>query len=114
MILSRSLVAFVLSVTLMLGSVTVAVARSEMAGAGVLDLCGSAQTTVLLDPMGHSLPSRHACLHCLAALVAVVLPQPVPTPMPALLAVQTGQSQTVTLPTRPSPTPLARGPPIWI
>jgi hypothetical protein len=111
--LSRSLVAFVLSVTLMLGSVATSVARSEMAGAGVLVLCGGTQTSVLLDPMGNPLPSRHACPHCLAASVAAVLPQLVLTALPAPLAVQTGKSQTVSFPTRPSPTPLARGPPIW-
>lgn len=63
-----------LTLTLLWGSVTEAVARSEMAGAADQVICGGYGTfTLTLDANGNPV-TRHPCTHCLSAAVAAVLP----------------------------------------
>ena len=112
MIRCRPLFAVFLALTLMLGSVVGAVARSEMAGARTLDLCGANNSSVLLDAMGRPVPLRHNCPHCLAAGVAAVLPSPVRVLAPLTVAAVQRTTLVVTSHAKPALTPSARGPPI--
>lgn len=70
---TRSLFALFLTLILAWGSVTQAVAHSEMAGVNMVVLCDS--TALLLDADGN--PVSHApCQHCLAAIALAVLADP--------------------------------------
>ena len=82
---AKPLVALLLALILMLGSVVAAVARSEMAGATSFALCGTGPATVLLDPVGHAVQARHACPHCLATGLAAILPSATYTPEPGAI-----------------------------
>ena len=122
MIRLKPLVALLLSLFLMLGSVAGAVARSEMSGATDQTLCGAAGatvlrgTTVLRGARGRPCPKRRACPHCLAVgLVAglvAVLPVPGLTAEPKTFTASTSHPNfAVCWQDRPSLTPSARGPP---
>lgn len=110
----RPLLAILLALTLMMGSVASAVARSEMAGVTDVTLCGAdgALTTLQLDASGNPVTPGHDCPHCLAAGAVAVLSGPALTP--GLTGVRSAlvlPGLTGTLPPAQTLAPLARGPP---
>ena len=111
---AKPLVALLLALILMLGSVVAAVARSEMAGATSFALCGTGPATVLLDPVGHAVQARHACPHCLATGLAAILPPASHTPEPGAINPQPRPAMALDAPLRQTPPRTARGPPTRI
>ncbi len=117
MTMLRPLVACLLALILMVGSVTSAVARSEMAGMTAVTLCGTdgALTVVQIDASGQPVPIGHDCPHCLAASVLGVLgAAPVAVGLVALVAGRVLPGRTVALPPAQSLAPVARGPPLAV
>jgi hypothetical protein len=115
MMVRNPIVALLLALCLMLGAVSEAVARGEMAGMSDLVLCGGdGASVVTLDASGHKV-QRHPCTQCLAAGHVGLLVAPVMTPGPVLSraepltwAVPRVRLMASTL------AALARGPPVFI
>lgn len=115
----KSLCLFGLCLALTVGSVTMAVARSQsavLAGAGTFVICtGYGVTTITLDADGNPVGPVHPCPDCLAGLAACIVPDQTVLPMPATSARAKQPLRLAWLPPRPPMlTPLARGPPVFI
>lgn len=113
---TRSLIACLLSLILMVGSVTFAVARQQAAGMTDVTLCGTDGTVTVLqiDASGKPASRGHDCPHCLAASVHGVLSA-------APVAVVPLRAGTVVLPGLATAQPVAqtvcpsaRGPPLTV
>lgn len=110
----RPVLALLLSLILMLGSVTSAVARHDMAGMTAVVLCGTdgAATVLRVDASGQPRLPAHDCPHCLAAPVLGVLTAAPVTPRLALRgAGLVLPARATALPPAQTLCPTARGPP---
>jgi hypothetical protein len=97
-------------------SVESAVARSEMAGATTVQICGQASDLVL-DAQGKPLTHRHTCPHCLQAQGFTADLPPAPVTWTALRGAARALALPPVAPTAtlaPPRGPEARGPPILI
>ena len=112
----RSLVACLLSLILMLGSVTSAVARNEMAGVTDVTLCGTDGTVTVLqiDASGRPVSRAHDCPHCLAASVLGVLTAAPATLGPAPACSRVMPALATASPPAQTFAPMARGPPLAV
>ncbi len=112
--LLRPLIACLLALILMTGSVATAVARGEMAGVSAVTLCGSdgALTTLQIDASGKPVQPGHDCPHCLAAGALAIVDAAPPVPgHTALRGTRVLPGQTVSVPPLQALAPSARGPP---
>ncbi len=113
----RPLIACLLALILMSGSVATAVARSAVSGVSTVTLCGTdgALTTRLIDATGNPVRPGHDCPHCLAAgALAVLNFAALPKPAIALTSARVLPPLTATRPPAQTLAPLARGPPLPI
>lgn len=109
--------ACLLALILMFGSVAQAVARHGGTAETMVTLCGGdgAAVVLLLDAKGDPAPSSHDCPHCLAATVLAVLS--IPPQMPALATLGGQRLQpgpVLTLLAQETLAPSARGPPALV
>ncbi len=116
MTMLRPLVACLLALILMVGSVTSAVARSEMTGMTAVTLCGTdgALTVVQIDASGQPVPMGHDCPHCLAASVLGVLGAAPVAVGPALVGTRVLPEFATDEPAAKTFAPVARGPPLAV
>ena len=113
----RPLIAGLLSLILMVGSVTTAVARADMAGATEVTLCGTdgTLTTLQIDATGKPVRAGHGCQHCLAAAAVAILSGPVmAADVAAVRRDRLLPGLTMALPPVLALAPVARGPPFAI
>lgn len=112
----RALIAGLLSLILMMGSVTFAVARHEGAGLTAVTLCGTegAVTVVQLDAAGQPVARGHDCPHCLAASGLGVLAAGPVTLAPGRARDAVLPGQITAEPPAQGVAPLARGPPLAV
>ena len=113
----RPLIACLLALILMTGSVATAVARGEMAGVTAVTLCGSdgALTTLQIDGAGKPVRPGHECPHCLAAgAVAILGAVPLPQGHAPRFSAHVLPGLTAALPPLHALAPLARGPPLLV
>lgn len=109
----RTITGFLLAIALMATSVTMAVARGQMAGATGIVICsGYGIVTITVDAEGNPTGPVHPCPDCLAGGGAALLPD-----LPALLRPET-RATLVVRPDLPRgqpqdrPATQARGPPL--
>ena len=95
MILWRTVLALVLSLTLSLGSVAEVLAQAEMSQQTAAVLCGDTGP-LALDGTGAPQRPGHPCTHCLAALAVGVLPQGATLAPPARLVAAPYRQHAVT------------------
>ena len=115
MTLMRPLMACLLALILMVGSVASAVARNEALGMTDVTLCGSdgAVTVVQIDASGRPVAKGHDCPHCLAAASPGLLTDaPVAGGPSALVTDRVLPGLAAALTPAQTLSPSARGPPL--
>lgn len=116
MVPMRALLACLLSLILMVGSVASAVARHQAAGMTDVALCGTdgVVTVLQIDASGNPVTRGHACPHCLAAPVIGVLPQVPAAAGPVRVGSHVLPELASAQPVAQTFSPLARGPPLAV